>query len=290
VAAFAVGSGRVFVDAAAFGAVATIVGAERFVEGQAAVSAAWSIGFFAGPALAGGLVSAIGPGRALAAEAGALAFAALLVSAIRTSLARGERPSHAGAVQEGIRFIARNRAIATYTGVIIVWNVVGGGALALEVPLLRDSVGLSSGQVGFILATGSLAALAGSVFAAGLSRRFGARAVLRAGFLAIPIAVATLGAAAGFAVALIGTVGYLMGEGVTTVLSISERQRRTPDRLQGRVGIAGRMVALGAVAVGSALASALTRAVPVGHVYLLMGAAMLVVGVAATPLLLRLDD
>src|SRR5215471_14790863 len=48
-AGFAVGTGRVFVDAAAFGAVASIVGAERFTEGQSALSAAWSIGLFAGP-------------------------------------------------------------------------------------------------------------------------------------------------------------------------------------------------------------------------------------------------
>jgi len=75
-AAFVVGSGRVFADAAAFGAVASVVGPENFIRGQSALSAVWSIGFLAGPALAGLLVAAIGPSFALAAEASALVIAA----------------------------------------------------------------------------------------------------------------------------------------------------------------------------------------------------------------------
>jgi MFS family permease len=46
-AGMGVTAGRVFVDAAAFGAVASIVGSERFVESQSALSAAWSIGLLA---------------------------------------------------------------------------------------------------------------------------------------------------------------------------------------------------------------------------------------------------
>ena len=54
--AFAIGSARVFADAGTFGAVAAIVGVERFTEGQATLSAAWGVGLFAGPALGGLLV------------------------------------------------------------------------------------------------------------------------------------------------------------------------------------------------------------------------------------------
>src|SRR5204862_4499186 len=84
--AFGIGAARVFADAGTFGAVASIVGVERFGEGQATLSAAWGVGLFAGPALGGLLVATVGPGYALAAEAGACAAAALLVAAIRGGL------------------------------------------------------------------------------------------------------------------------------------------------------------------------------------------------------------
>ena len=49
VSAFMVGAGRTYADAAAFGAIAEIVGPNRFVEGQAALSTAWAIGLVSGP-------------------------------------------------------------------------------------------------------------------------------------------------------------------------------------------------------------------------------------------------
>jgi MFS family permease len=287
--AFAVGSGRVFADAAAFGAVAWIVGPERFAEGQGMVSAAWSLGLFAGPALGGVLVSAVGPARSLAAEAAALALAALLVAAVRTSFAHGDDET-AGSVRDGLRFILHNRGIATYTLVIVAWNLVASGAFALLVPLLRDGVGLSSGSVGTILGAASVAALTGSLVAARVSRRYGAAPVFCFCVLATAAAVAVLGVAGGFAVALVGVLAYMLVEGLVNVVAIGERQRRAPQRLQGRVGIAGRMVALGAMAGGSALASALAGAIGLAHLYVAMGAATALVAVVGAPLLVRLDD
>jgi MFS family permease len=288
--AFAVGAGRVFVDAAAFGAVASIVGRERFVEGQSALSAAWSVGLFAGPALGGALVAAAGPGRTLAAEALALALAVVCLAAVRTSFTEQATEGSKTSVREGLRFMARNRAIAAWTIVIVVWNVLGAGAFALIVPLLRDHVGLDSGAVGWILAAGSGTIFAASLLATSLSRRFGGAAVLCSCLVLAPVAIAGLGVAGGFAVALLAALAYDWFEGLFSVLAIAERQRRTSERLQGRVGIAGRMVALGAMAAGSAIASALTSAVGIGHLYLAMAAATLLVGACATPMLLRLED
>ena len=66
--------------------------------------------------------------------------------------------------------------------------------------------------------------------------------------------------------------------------------RRAPDRLQARVGIAGRMILLGSIAAGGALASALTGALSISDVYLAMAAGTLVVGMCSAPFVLRLDD
>lgn len=289
-AAFAVGSGRVFVDAAAFGAVASIVGTENFIEGQSALSAFWSLGFLAGPALGGALVAAIGPGRALAAEASALALAALFIGAIRTAFAQAPETAGRRGVREGLLFMLRNRGIATYTVVTVIWNLVASGSFALMVPLLRDEVGLPSGSVGTILAVGSVAFLVASAVASPVSRRFGGRAAVVACLMASPITIAALGVASGLAAAFVAVFVYELVEGLVSVLVIGERQRRAPDGLQARVGIAGRMILLGSTAAGSAIASALTSSLGTAHLYLAMAGATAVVAAVAAPLLLRLED
>jgi MFS family permease len=290
-AAFAVGAGRVFVDAAAFGAVASIVGREHFVEGQSALSAAWSIGFFAGPALGGALVAAIGPGKALAAEAVGVALAALMIAAIHTTFAHAsDEPNRRASIREGVRFMVRSRGIATYTVIAVAFNLVGAGSFALLVPLLRDGVGLSSGAVGTILTLGSVAFLVASVLAAGLTRRYGGALVMAACLLVSPLSIALLGVVGALVPALLAVLFFEAGEGLISVVAIGERQRRVPEQLQARVGIAGRMVLLGAMASGGAIASALTGAVGISHLYLAMGAGTMVVGVCSCPFLLRLDD
>jgi predicted MFS family arabinose efflux permease len=293
VLAFAIGSGRVFADAGTFGAVASIVGPEQFGEGQATLSAAWAVGLFAGPALGGVLVAAVGPGFALASEAGACALAAVFVLAMRTPLAHaeGERGSGSpGAIAEGLRYMAADRGIAVYTAVIVAVNLSGAGAFGLLVPLLRDRVGLPAGRVGALLAAGELTAIAAAAMVGPLSRRFGAGKVFAAGLFAGPLAVGVLGVATSFGTAAAATIPFLLVQSVLSILAIGERQRRVPARLQGRVGIAGRMAGLGSVAVGSAVASALSGPLGLGHVYLAMGAATLAVALISTPFLARLSE
>src|SRR5690349_299931 len=209
--AFAIGSARVFADAGTFGAVASIVGVERFGEGQATLSAAWGVGLFAGPALGGLLVAVAGPGFALAAEAAACAAAALLVAAIRSGLdseSGGSPVGSAAAIADGLRFMLRDTGIATYTVVIVVFNVAGAGSYALMVPLLRDHVGLPAGQVGAIMAVGELSAIAAAALVGPLSRRFGPNRVFVAGLIAGPLMIVALALATGFAAAAAATIPF----------------------------------------------------------------------------------
>jgi MFS family permease len=289
VLAFAIGSGRVFADAATFGAIASVVGAERFAEGQAALSAAWGLGLFAGPALGGVLIAAVGPGFALASEAGACAVAALLVWAMRTGWSAPSEGTGAKTIAEGIRFIVSERGIATYTLLTMCVNLVGAGSYALLVPLLRDHVGLPAGRVGAILAAGELTALGAAAVVGPLTRRVGAKTLTVVALGVAALAMAGLGVTASFAAAAPVTVVFLLTESLISIVVIGERQRRAPDELQSRVGSAGRMVILGAVAVGSAIASGLTGALGLESLYLAMGAATLAVAVSSVPFLRRLD-
>ena len=68
---------------------------------------------------------------------------------------------------------------------------------------------------------------------------------------------------------------------------IGERQRRAPAHLQARVGISGRMLMTFSMTLGALAASAAAHVVSLRAIYVAMGVATLLVGVAATPLLRR---
>ncbi len=123
-AGMGVTAGRVFVDAAAFGATARLVGDEHFVEGQANLSLVWSLGFLIGPALGGGLIGLVGAVEALWVEAAGFALAAVLLASIRTELGpeAAEGARRAG-VLSGVEVVARDRTLRRLTSVSMAWNL-----------------------------------------------------------------------------------------------------------------------------------------------------------------------
>ena len=129
-AAFLVGAGRAFSDAAVFGALASVVGRDRILQGQATLSAAWAVGLLAGPAVGGALVSTIGPARSLAVEAAGLGVAALVVRATRLP-DHIERARHASArsiVRDGLRVIFKDRLLRGVTLLGMAWAMASSGA------------------------------------------------------------------------------------------------------------------------------------------------------------------
>ena len=75
---------------------------------------------------------------------------------------------------------------------------------------------------------------------------------------------------------------------ISVTALIGEQQRLAPDRLQARVGITGRAIALGSMTVGSLVASGLAVFVPLRALYLGVGlTALAITPVWAVPALLR---
>ena len=287
-AAFAVGSGRVFADAAAFGAVASVVGPENFTRGQSALSAAWSIGFLAGPALAGVLVAAIGPSFAIAAEASALVIAAALIAAVHTGRA-GPATSPAGRqdVRAGLRFIRRDPAVRMFTVTSFCFALVTAGATGLEVPLLRNAIGLSSTATGWTLALAALTGTATSLATSKLAQRVRPSILCVTGMVLAAAALAALATATALPATVLSFMAYGGLSWLLSTMFISERQRRAPADLQARVGIAGRMLLLGAVAAGSGVATTLAGKAGIRVTYLAMAVSAAVVAIAVGTLLIR---
>jgi len=265
-----------------------VVGPENFTRGQSALSAAWSIGFLAGPALAGLLVAAIGPSFALAAEASALVIAAALIAAVHTGRA-GSATTPAGRqdVRAGLRFIRRDPAVRIFTATSFCFALVTAGAVGLEVPLLRNAIGLTSTATGWTLALGALTGTAASLATSKLAQRIRPSILCLAGMALAAAALAGLATATALPTAVLTFMLYSGLSWLLSTMFISERQRGAPADLQARVGIAGRMLLLGAVAAGSALATALAGKAGIRVTYLAMAVAAAVIAVTVGPPLIR---
>jgi MFS family permease len=289
-----VGSARVFADSAAFGALEAIVGAEHFSRGQSILGAAWGIGFFVGPAVAGALIPLIGPASTLAVEAGALALAALAVRAIHVAFnvphTDGPLASLRASIVEGLHAIWREPTVRAYTGIATVWMGATAGAQALLVPLLRRSVDLSAPVAGTVFALGALMALLAVPVLAFFQRRTKPRWITVGGMLTCVAAIMIVATARSAAHALFGVIPLELGGAVLVAVFVGERQRRVASSMQARVGISGRTLVLAAASIGALVASAAAPAAGLRATYVAMGAIAALVTVGAAALLARLDS
>lgn len=290
-AAFAVGAGRVFTDAGAFGAVAALVGRERYTEGQALLTAAWSSGLLLGPVVGGALVAVVGPATAITAEAAAFVLAAVAIATVGPRLgATGDAASdESPLVQlvEGLRFIWREPVVRVLTAYGASWGLVGAGALALPVALLRDEVGLGAGETGLALAVFGLAGVVVAPLVGPLERALGEVWLLVVPNIVFAVAAIAIARAHGLAIVLPAEAVMGAAETVSISAFVGIRQRRAPADMQGRVGISGRMFGATSLAIGAVLASLLADAIGVRAVFVLVGIGTVLVTLAGGVLLAR---
>jgi MFS family permease len=290
--AFAIGAGRVYADAAAFGAIAELVGPASFVPGQAALSTAWAIGLVAGPVAGGALVAAIGPVAAITVESAGFVVAAVLVSRIRRPLLAHDVPEGetlGQAVREGVAVIWHTPALKLLTIVVLAWNLTIVGAEALSVPFLREGLELDAGQAGVILAAGGVTGVFVGPFIGAAVDRIGGLRLISFTIPLSGVASIALGLAPGFAAALPAFVLLSFSFWVAVTTMIGERQRIAPPHLQSRVGITGRMISVTSMTVASLVASALVSVVPLRGLYVGFGVAALGVAAWAVPALVRTE-
>jgi len=139
-----------------------------------------------------------------------------------------------------------------------------------------SAMGLSDPTFGLLLSAGSAGSLLGFLFAERVERRLGrARSLL----LSIVGGALSLGMPAITANPFLIGAGFLIG-GVTiaiwNVITVSLRQRITPDRLLGRVNSGYRLLAWGTVPLGAAAGGALAQFLGLRAVFVIMALLTLV--------------
>lgn len=278
-AAFCLGSGRVFVDAAMFGAIGALVPRAGMLSAQATIASAFNLGYYGGPALGGLLMAFAGAGTTLAVVVGALA-AALGVAVTRLGGAGEAGPAAHGpdrpAMSDGLRLLFTEPTLRGLALIAVSWSVLSSGVITLAVPHLHRDLGLSGAPFSAVMATGVAAMMVSPVLLHRLGTRVRDTRILVVA-LAAYLVPATAFATAGSAVTAALSYGPMMlATAVCAATIIGARARRTPAHLQALAGVSGRMLVIGGFTVGSALASTVAGLVSPAAVYIAIGLGMTV--------------
>ncbi|GIH94302.1 MFS transporter [Planobispora siamensis] len=264
VVAFCIGTTETLYDTAAQSILPQIVPRERLSRANGRLYAVeLTANEFVGPPLAGFLVAA-GLAAAFFAPAAmwAAAVAALLLVRGPFRVERDLSTSLRADIAEGLRFLWRHRLLRTLAVMVGVFNFATNAVLAVFVLYAvgpASVMELSEPAFGLLLATIAAGSLCGSFVAERIERRLGRARCLALAFaggallLGIPAVTARpflIGA--GF---FVGGVGIV----VWNVVTVSLRQRITPDRLLGRLNSGYRLVAWGTRPLGAAAGGLLAQ-------------------------------
>ncbi|GIJ44756.1 MFS transporter [Virgisporangium aliadipatigenens] len=264
-----------------------VVPKERLVGANGALAATENAAATGGQGLAGPLISALG--AALTVVLDAVSF---LVSAFCLAFVRVPEPPPAVVAKrrlrtellEGLRFVLR----VPFTRVLLVAGVIGNFTLGawstLGLLFLYRAVGLPAAAVTPLIAAGAVGAIAGSVAAGPLVRRFGdARVIWVAPAIGAAVALlAPLARPGGWLVCFaVGAVGLGAGLGTFNVCVRAAVQSNVPGHVLGRVVASIRMFSRGAwplgALAGGALVGVVGARVALAATLLLFAAAPLVI-------------
>jgi predicted MFS family arabinose efflux permease len=266
-------------------AVPAIVGRSRLAQANSYFEVVYSTGFIIGPAVAGVLATAIGPGLTLAIDAVSFVFAAIGIALIRRPLrAPGDRPeSHLVVeIREGIVFIVRHPVLRT---TILFWSltsVVSAGLVtALTVRITRD-LALPPSALGLVLATFGMGTVAGALWASRL-RHGPAWPQILGGNLVRGVALVVVAMVA--SVEMMAALSFVAGVASTLVLIayITLRTAYSPDELLGRVGSTARTLSLGMQPLGMLATGALIDATSGGTALIAVGILLAAASVLFAP-------
>ena len=276
VVAFGVGAAETVYDTSAQSFLPKIVAREQLSRANGRLYAAeLTANQFIGPPL-GGVLVVLGAGIAFLTPAALwlLAIGALLLIRGSFRIERTQRTTLRADIAEGLRFLWANRVLRTLAVMTGVSNLAINATFAVLVLYLvgPDSPGgLTDPGYGLLLTATAVGGLLGSVTAERIERWLG-----RSRSLALTV----IGGAAMAGVPaltanpfVIGGVFFVGGLAIVlwNVITVSLRQRISPDRLLGRVNSGYRLVAWGSMPLGAVLAGVLGSLVGLRAVFAVMG-------------------
>jgi predicted MFS family arabinose efflux permease len=242
----------------------SLVGRSQLARGNGILETAFSAAFIVGPAIAGLLVTVIGPGETLAVDAASYAISSVgLVLIGRDLKAPADRPPSriVDDIREGVVFVVRHpvlRAVillfATTSAVMI------PVAAAMTFRIVRD-LGQSPAAFGLTLTGLGVGTLFGAVFASRLGNATNVARVLVVAVFVMGAALVAAAAVPSLPVIIVLTGLSGAGESALIVVYISVRAANSPDELLGRIASTARVMSLGLMPIGSLIGGLLIDSV-----------------------------
>ncbi|WP_330276948.1 MFS transporter [Lentzea sp. NBC_00516] len=244
-----VASVGVWFDAATFGAVPALVGSENLVRANSAIWSTATAVHVAAPSVVGVLFAIHGPAGTMALDAVSFAVSAALLRTILRPLhlTRPPRTSLKADVREGLDFLWREPTVRLFLALGLGQAVAGGAVSGLlvvyafrvfEVPQNDVRIGVLFSA----LAAGSFVA---TVLMPAISDTCEPRRTTTIGLTA---GVGVMGLLVGVQLwwlAVLSTALWGLTSTIVIVNGITVRQLISPDHLQGRVNLVGRMMTFG---------------------------------------------
>lgn len=234
---------------------------------------------FIGPPLAG-FLTAISVTVAFAGPAvlWVVAIFALLFVRGDFKIERSARSTVRADIAEGLSFLWRHRLLRTLAVMVGLYNVATSASLAILVLFAvgpKSAMGLSAQLFGVLLAGSAAGSVLGSFLAELVIRLIGRARALLASLVGGVLFVGTPALTAN--PVIVGVAFFFGGVGIIfwNVITVSFRQRITPDRLLGRVNSCYRLVAWGTMPLGAAAGGLLGQVLGLRAVFALMAALIL---------------
>lgn len=230
---------------------------------------------FIGPPL-GGLLVALGvvAGFAMPAALWLAAAGGLLLVRGSFRTEREHKTTLRFDIGEGLRFLRGHRILRTLAVMTGVFNFASSDAFAVLVLFAvgpASPMGLSATGFGLLLTTSALGAFVGSIIAERVEARLGRAASLTLAIFGVAVFV---GAPAitdnPYVLGPVFLVGGMLIV-LWNVITVSLRQRITPNRLLGRVNSAYRLLAWGTMPLGAAAGGLLAQWLGLQAMFAIMG-------------------
>jgi len=247
-----------------------------------------SVGFFAGPALAGLMLAVANISTVYLFNAATFVWSAFLVLGIKTAVQAETKTPTSQAVQRvsffaeasaGYREIFASRDLRVLIGLYCAQTVVAGASLVFTVSIALELLDVGRSGLGYLNATLGIGGLIGGFIALVLAQRghlardFGIGVVFWSAPLLLVAAWPTVGAAVAVMV-LLGLANSVVDVNAYTIL-----QRIAPKESMARVFGAMESAVIGGMAIGALLMPAL-----IATIGLRWGLAVVGIGVTATVL------
>lgn len=183
----------------------------------------------------------------------ALLFGAAYLSlryVVIKSVTRAGTESFWTAITDGLRFFRSERLLPTLSLVTALWNIVFFGCLTTMVYLAKSRLNLSATEYGTMLALASLGPVTAALVGPALSRTFMKNHLACAALFVAGLALLALLFSNNFLLIVFLLATILFCGPIWNVVSVTYRQRNTPEHMLGRVIGVHRFAAFGASAIG----------------------------------------